>query len=121
MLDWLLAYLLTCAIEIPIVVLLSRLLGWSDRSTLGRALGIAWSLQLTHPVLWLFGPWTIGPLLLAEVTVTVVEGMALALLASRHLAAGSLSRQLWTLALATSAVANGVSFAVGLFGYSLLT
>ncbi len=120
MLDWLVAYLITCAIEIPIVVAVLLRLGWIDRRFIGRAAGVAWSLQLTHPVLWLFGPWSLGPLVAAEVVVTLVEGAALALLASHYLSAERLSRRVWTLALATSAIANGISFAIGLVGYTVL-
>ena len=80
---WLLAYALTCAIEIPIVVWALRTLGWWPGW--GRALALAWALQLTHPILWLVNPPTFGAVLAAEVVIVLVEGAALALWAGHGL------------------------------------
>lgn len=98
---WLVAYLLTCAIEIPIVTASLRLLGWTGWRA---GITIGWLLQLTHPLAWLLGPYSWPQLVMAEVVITLVEGIALALIVRRD----------WTLALAVSAVANGVSLLAGL-------
>lgn len=102
---WLVAYLLTCAIEIPIVATCLRLVGWTPPGRgRWRGIAIAWLLQLTHPVAWLLGPYAWPQLIITEVLITLVEGAVLALV----------FRRAWTLALAISAVANGVSLLAGL-------
>lgn len=99
------AYLLTCAIEIPIVAASLRLLGWTrPGSGWWRGIAVGWLLQLTHPLAWLLGPYSWPQLVVAELVITLVEGIALALIVRRG----------WTLALAISAVANGVSLLAGL-------
>lgn len=82
MLFWLSAYLLTCAVEIPVILLACRALGWPVR--LWPMVVTGWMLQLTHPVLWWVSPNTIGGLLGAEVVVILIEGVALGQWASHR-------------------------------------
>lgn len=75
--DWLVAFLLTCVCELPIVAaLLHRRLG------LARALTIALGAQfLTHPALWYllprFSPWWAW-VTAAEIGIFIVEGAVFA-------------------------------------------
>lgn len=110
-LAWFVAYLLTCAIEIPIVVGWLGYLGWADdrRRTL-RAVAIAWLLQLTHPLAWWLGPFSWPQLIAAEIVLTLVEGLVLA----------ALTRLERRLGLLISVVANGTSWAVGILASSWL-
>ncbi len=110
--EWAVAYLVTCAVEMPLVVALVRGLGWRAE----RAPGVwltAWLLQLTHPVLWLVGPVEVWAVAIAEVVVTVVEA------ASLHWWATARARQPSTATTAESAlliavIANAASFLIGL-------
>lgn len=115
MLDWLVAYLLTCAVEIPLVVALVRRLGWAPGSALPLAetVALAWALQLTHPLLWLVGTPDVAQLVAAEVAVTVVEGTALAAWVIGRCGADR-SRTTWGRAVLVTVVANGSSLALGL-------
>ena len=115
MLDWLVAYLLTCAVEIPLVVALVRRLGWAPGSALPLAetVALAWALQLTHPLLWLVGTPDVARHVAAEVAVTVVEGTALAAWATGPCGADR-SRKTWDRAMLVAVVANGSSLALGL-------
>lgn len=76
MLQWPVAYLLTCLVEIPIVVALGRGLGWHPRRAWEAAVA-AWLLQCTHPLLWLAGSLDLPRLVLAELAVIAVESIAL--------------------------------------------
>ena len=128
---WLLAYALTCAIEIPIAVWALRTLGWWPGW--GRTLALAWALQLTHPVLWLVNPPSFAAMLVAEAVIVLVEGAALALWAGHglhlrdrsrpsylgHLRDRSLGARTWWLAMLVSLLANSVSLAVGLVSLPL--
>jgi hypothetical protein len=55
---WLVAYLITCAVEIPIIMAMVRGLHWRSTATHPRLdlAAMAWALQLTHPILWLVNP-----------------------------------------------------------------
>lgn len=115
MLDWLVAYLLTCAVEIPLVVALVRRLGWAPGSArpLAETVALAWALQLTHPLLWLVGTPDVARLVAAEVSVTVVEVTALAAWVIGRCGADR-SRTTWGRAMLVAVVANGSSLALGL-------
>ncbi len=115
MLDWLVAYLLTCAVEISLVVALVRRLGWAPGSArpLAETVALAWALQLTHPLLWLVGTPDVARLVAAEVSVTVVEVTALAAWVIGRCGADR-SRTTWGRAVLVTVVANGSSLALGL-------
>lgn len=115
MLDWLVAYLLTCAVEISLVVALVRRLGWAPGSArpLAETVALAWALQLTHPLLWLVGTPDVARLVAAEVAVSVVEGTALAAWVIGRCGADR-SRTTWGRAVLVTVVANGSSLALGL-------
>lgn len=115
MLDWLVAYLLTCAVEIPLVVALVRQPGWKPGSVhpLAETVALAWALQLTHPLLWLVGTPDVARLVVAEVAVTFIEGTALAAWAIGRCGADP-SRTTWGRAMLVAVVANGSSLALGL-------
>lgn len=112
---WFTAYLLTCAIEIPLVVALVRGMGWGgdlSRPVL-RIAGVAWALQLTHPVLWLVHPTRPVGILVAEVVIVAVESLALyAWAVLRAWVAPGVGA--WVRALLVAVIANGASFALGL-------
>lgn len=118
MLAWLIAYAVTCAVEVPLVVWLTRRLGWwgapgagrGDGPRLGEAVAVGWALQLTHPVLWLVDPEPWVGLLVAEGVIVAVEGAALAWWASRRLAVSPPVG----VALLVALVANASSLVVGL-------
>lgn len=108
MLAWLIAFLLTCAVEVPVVVALAK----RDAAVrIGRLVVVAFGLQATHPLLWLIDPPSLGWLLVAEVVIVLVEGLLLWHLA---LMPGP------TVALLVALIANGASFAVGLLLAPLL-
>lgn len=112
---WLVAYLLTCAVELPIVVWALRTVGWWPG--LPRALALAWVLQLTHPLLWLVNPPNMATTMLAEVIIVLVEGSVLALWASTTRRAATPSN--WRTGLLIALAANAASLAVGLLGQLL--
>lgn len=110
--EWAVAYLITCAVEVPLIVVLVRGLGWRAERAPGSWL-MAWLLQLTHPVLWLAGPVEVWALAIAEVVVTVVEATGL------YWWATVLARQPGTATTAESAlliavIANAASLLTGL-------
>lgn len=74
--QWALAYLITCLVEVPLVVALVRGLGWRAERAPG-VLVMAWLLQLTHPVLWLVHPGSVWGVVVAELVVVAVETVAL--------------------------------------------
>lgn len=114
--SWLAAYLLTCVIEIPIVVGCLRALDWTPAGRVGwlRAVGFAWLLQLTHPVLWLVAPSSWPTMVLAELVVTLIEGAALAALVTIWGTAANLTGRMARLAVLVSLLANASSLLVGL-------
>ena len=79
--QWLGAYLITCAIEIPIVIAMTGGLGWRSRGPRPRleVAALAWALQLTHPVLWLVNPAFPVATVIAELAVVAIEGIAFCL------------------------------------------
>ncbi len=110
MLFWLSAYLLTCAVEIPVILLACRVLGWPVR--LWPMVVTGWMLQFTHPVLWLVAPNTISGLLCAEMVVILVEGAALGQWASHRPELGN--HPVRCAAMTVSMAANAASVLVGL-------
>ena len=78
--QWLAAYFLTLAIEMPIVLAAGAGLGWFGRNRLfgwPQAFVLAWVLNLTHPILWAIRPESWEALIAAEVLVVIAEGAAL--------------------------------------------
>lgn len=75
--EWWQAYLLTLAVEMPIVVIalgLARIAGkvisWP------QTIALAWAVNLTHPMLWWIRPeglWLVA----AELLIALVEGLVL--------------------------------------------
>lgn len=114
MLAWLGAYLLTCAVEIPTVVVLLRALGWRDRGRhpLVCAVFLAWVLQVTHPMLWALDPAYPGALLLAEGAIVAVEAAGIYVWAVLRADAGA-GLPTASRALLVSLIANGSSLALG--------
>lgn len=112
MYEWLLAYLITCAIEIPIVVALVRVLGWRARR-FPSAVVMAWLLQLTHPVLWLIRPDSLATMILAEILIVIVEGLLLWRWATQRAGVAATSGS-FLQAGAIALITNGMSLAVGL-------
>ena len=94
--EWAMAFLLTLAIEVPVYMTCSGLLGWwatgrtpgGGRGTAPKrapdhapsrpdhALGWSLAVNLTHPLLWLAAPPTLALLVVAEALVAAVEGLA---------------------------------------------
>lgn len=110
MTSWLSAYLLTCAVEIPAILLAAWALSWSVR--LRPLLLIGWVLQFTHPVLWLVSPSTVDALLGAEMVIVLVEGAALGQWASHRPELEN--HPVRCAAMAVSMAANAASVLVGL-------
>lgn len=109
------AYLWTCAIEIPLVLLALRQVGWVRHAGIRRTIGVAWLVQFTQPALWFLGPRDLTWLVAAEVMVWLAEGVAIwALLRPRVPGARLLD------ALAAAVLANAASFAFGLAFPSLI-
>lgn len=78
--QWLAAYFLSLAIEMPIVLAAGAGLGWFGRNRLfgwPQAFVLAWVLNLTHPILWAIRPESWEALIAAEVLVVIAEGAAL--------------------------------------------
>lgn len=117
------AFLLTCAIELPAYVGAFAALGWcrsrpSPRRplTIRTALGLALAVNLiTHPLLWAVSLRLdrMGELLAAELAVAVVEALLLFVVVRRRRGQDSVGNRLgWSL---TSAVGvNTLSLLVGL-------
>ena len=112
--SWLLAFVLTLAIEVPVYTF-----GLRHRVRPARGAAVALGVNaVTHPVLW-FGLsalqrtgasyWLVT--LSAEVAVVLIEA-ALVIVAVRP---GAM------LAVRVSAIANGLSFGLGLLGSALVT
>ncbi|HMS37076.1 MAG TPA: hypothetical protein PKA93_07950 [Arachnia sp.] len=110
--EWAIAYLMTCAVEVPLVIALVRSLGWRARRAPG-ALTMAWALQFTHPVLWLIRPDGVLPLVVAEAAIVVVEGCALWWWAVTR-ADEPRTRATLERALLVALIANAASFLLGL-------
>jgi len=104
---WLYAFLLTVAIELPVVLLLTQ----GNKLTWRRRVGFIFLAQaITHPFVWFVFPTIPGmtgrtALTVSELCAWIVEGAVYAL---AGLAPSSLS------ALGVAGVANGLSLAVGL-------
>lgn len=113
--QWLPAYVLTCAIEIPIVFAMISGLAWRLRSNHPRLelLALAWALQLTHPVLWLVNPPFPTAALLAEAVIVLVEGTGIYAWAVARTDAPR-GRETATMALAIALCANAASLLAGL-------
>jgi hypothetical protein len=107
--SWLGQFLLTLAIEVPLLVLLTR----ASRTDLGRRLLLAVFANLaTHPVVWYVFPdlpidfvWS---LLLSEAWATATEAVFYRVV---------LDGLGWTRATLVSLAANGASFGAGLAWY----
>jgi hypothetical protein len=110
--EWAIAYLMTCAVEVPLVIALVRSLGWRAWRAPG-ALTMAWVLQFTHPVLWLIRPDGVLPLVVAEAVIVVVEGCALWWWAVTR-ADEPRTRATLERALLVALIANAASFLLGL-------
>ena len=112
MTQWAVAYLITCLVEVPLVVALVKGLGWRSERAPG-AVAMAWLLQLTHPVLWLAHPGDLWGVAGAEVAVVLVEAAGLYWWAVRRAGvvatAGNLER-----ALLVAFIANATSLLAGL-------
>lgn len=106
------AFLITCVVEVPLVVVLVRGLGWGSERT-PEIVGLAWLLQLTHPLLWLVHPTTVWGVVAAEVVVVGVEGMALYWWATRQVAVCP-TRATLERALLVALIANAASVLAGL-------
>jgi hypothetical protein len=110
--EWAVAYLITCLVEIPLVVMLTGGLGWRAHRA-PRAVAIAWMVQFTHPLLWLVNPSSLWGVVIAELVVVAVEGTALTWWAVTRAGAsrtpGTLER-----ALLVAFIANATSLLVGL-------
>ncbi|MFI5302139.1 MAG: hypothetical protein ACHREM_28950 [Polyangiales bacterium] len=104
---WLRAFALTCAIELPVVLLLTRELGIDVRR---RALLALFAQLATHPLVWHVFPYIPGLTgWQAFVASELYAWMAEAILYATAWPTLRLSR-----ALAISAVANGLSLSIGL-------
>lgn len=110
--EWAIAYLVTCLVELPLVVALLRGLGWRTERRPGPV-ALAWLLQFTHPVLWLVHPVGVVALAFAELVVVAVEAVALHWWAVSRAGApatpGTFER-----ALLVAFIANAASLLVGL-------
>lgn len=108
---WLLAFVGTVVLEAPIVVLATR-----RRLGAARSAVVAFALQaLTHPALWYalprFEPYALW-LVWAEGCVTLVEGLALAVVLHSW---GEPRRRALARGLSISLVANAFSTLIGLW------
>lgn len=112
---WLVAYLITCAVEIPIIMAMVRGLHW--RSTAAHPLldlaAMAWALQLTHPILWLVNPVFPAGTAVAEALIVLVEaGCIYWWAAARAGISRGTHSHWWCLLIAFTA--NAASFLLGL-------
>lgn len=125
---WFAAYLVTCAIEIPLVVFLVWTLSWrprvnpvvdkpSDPGRRGAALAritiLAWALQCTHPLLWLAHPVDLPGTVAGEIIVALAEGLVLSIWAAKNWSF-PFGAKPYRGALVVSVIANAASFAAGL-------
>lgn len=95
MASWMQSYLLTLAIEIPVIVAAGIWLGWFGPGraiSRPKAAALAWAVNLTHPLLWLAAPTTWAGLMAAEALIVAVEGAALAVAVARAGRASPLAR-----------------------------
>jgi hypothetical protein len=111
---WLLAFLITTAVEVPVVVALTRA---ADASAPRRAALAVFAQLATHPLVWFVFPYIVGirgttATLLAEVWAWAAEAAFYAI-AWRGITV--------TRAAAVSALANGASVLVGTALSGLLT
>jgi hypothetical protein len=103
---WLVAFLVTFAVEAPIVVALTR----ASETCVWRRLAFAFFAQLvTHPLVWFVFPYIVGlrggtATLLSELWAWVAEAVFYALV---------IRGLTFTRALGVSAIANGASVLVG--------
>ena len=118
MVEWAIAYLITCLVEVPLVVALVRGLGWRAERAPGVLL-MAWLLQLTHPLLWLVGPTGIWQVVAAELAVVAVEGAALTWWATSRAGVTRSWRTLERAAL-IAVIANAASLLAGLVVFGLI-
>jgi hypothetical protein len=123
------AFVLTCVVELPAYVLVFVTLGWcrvepsAGRTlTVPSALGVGLAVNLiTHPVLWAVGRRLSGPseLLVAELCVAAVEGLLIFLVVLQRRGDESwASRLRWSLL--TAVGVNTLSLLVGLVVLPLL-
>ncbi|MGC3955370.1 MAG: hypothetical protein QM804_14180 [Propionicimonas sp.] len=112
MTEWAAAYLITCLVEVPLLVALLRGLGWRARRAPGAVL-LAWLLQCTHPVLWLVHPREVWAVAVAEAVVVLVEAAGVAWWAVRRAEAG-LTRGTLERSLLVAVIANAASLLIGL-------
>jgi hypothetical protein len=104
---WLYAFLLTAAIEIPVVLALTSgsVLNWRRRAAFGFLAQL-----VTHPFVWFFFPTIPG--ITGRTALTLSELCAWIAEAAVYVLAGVAPTSL--AALGVSGVANGLSLAVGL-------
>ena len=123
------AFALTCLIELPVYLLAFAALGWCRARpsrnrplTIRTALGLALAVNcLTHPVLWAVSLRQLQPtpLLIAELSVAVAEGLLVFLgVLRRHGWETPASRLKWSLM--TAVGVNTLSLLVGLVLLPLL-
>jgi hypothetical protein len=127
---YLVAFLLTCAVELPAYLLAFTTLGWCRLRpnprrplTLLSALSVGLAVNLiTHPLLWTVALRLSGPadLLVAELGVAVVEGLLIFVIVQTRRAEDEsrASRLRWSLL--TAVGVNTLSLLVGLVGLPLL-
>jgi hypothetical protein len=127
---YLVAFLLTCVVELPAYLLAFTTLGWcrlrpSPRRplTVLSALGVGLAVNLiTHPLLWTVARELSGPadLLVAELVVAVVEGLLIFVLVQTRRAEDEsrASRMRWSML--TAVGVNTLSLLVGLVVLPLL-
>ena len=128
---YLVAFLLTCVVELPAYLLAFTTLGWcrlrpSPRRplTVLSALGVGLAVNLiTHPLLWTVARELSGPadLLVAELVVAVVEGLLIFVIVQTRRAEDEsrASRMRWSML--TAVGVNTLSLLVGLVVLPLLT
>ncbi len=103
--DWLLAFVLTLAVELPLYALALRRKGWRYALLVGLGLNV-----LTHPLAWFFIT-SRGGFMPVEIAVWLVEGLGVFTAARTR---WSKDRADLVQALATSLAANAASAGLGL-------
>ncbi|MEZ5095080.1 MAG: hypothetical protein R2731_02500 [Nocardioides sp.] len=103
------AFWMTCAVEVPIVLVALKRFGWLPGAGWGRALAVAAAVQVTQPVVWLVGSRDWSALLAAEAVAWLVEGLGLWALLHPRAGGGRIGD-----AMAAAIVANAAAFALGL-------